>query len=86
MPNMKNAKKHIKVTAKKTVTNNNAASSMRTAIKATRKSLTDTEVDTNKVLADTNKKINKAVSKGIIHKNKAARLKSNLAKEANKIA
>ena len=86
MPNMKNAKKHIKVSAKKAEANNNVISSMRTAIKATNKSLTNSEVDTEQSLALATKKINKAVSKGTIHKNKAARLKSALAKSTKKTA
>lgn len=86
MPNMKNAKKKISVNAKKTVANNTIKSSMRTAVKNTHKALNSETMDNAQYLAIATKRINKAVSKGTIHKNTAARMKSKLAKKVNQAA
>ena len=50
---------------------------MKTAVKKALKDLTDENVKT------ANKRIDKAVNKGIIKENKASRLKSSLAKKIN---
>ena len=48
MPNMKNAKKKVKVNAKKKVTNNDYKASMRTAIKNVEKSVVAKEIENAK--------------------------------------
>ena len=87
MPNIKSAKKRVKTDAKKKVANKNNASSMRTAIKKVRAEIKNEnkEVATAK-FNEANKKIDKAVSKGIHHKNYAAHQKSRLAKALNQMA
>ena len=84
MPNMKNAKKRVKVNAKKTVTNNNYEASMKTAIKKVEKSV----VAKNKEEATANlktaiKRIDKATSAGVTSKNTASRNKARLTKKVN---
>lgn len=77
MPNIKSAKKRVKVNQTKHDSNLGPKGSMKTAVKNTRKEANQENLN----LA--NKRIDKAVNKGIITKNKAARLKSNLSKKVN---
>lgn len=84
MPNIASAKKRMRSNAKKTTVNTLVVSSMRTAIKKFEK-----EVKAgNKEAASTNyniaiQRIDKAMTSGKIHRNKAARLKSRLTKMKN---
>ena len=77
MPNIKSAKKRVKVIASKHEDNIIKKGSMKTAVKKTEKEATKENLNT------ANKRIDKALNKGIIKKNKAARLKSRLAKKVN---
>ncbi len=83
MPNIKSAKKRVKVIAKKKVNNNDFRASMRTAIKNVEKA-TEKSVALEK-LNIAIQKIDKAVSKGLVHKNYAARQKSRLTKKVNEM-
>ena len=78
MPNIKSAKKRVKVIATKTARNKAAKSELKTIIKKARAE----GADANAVLA-ADIALDRAAGKGFIHKNKAARLKSRLAKKAN---
>lgn len=77
MPNIKSAKKRVKVTATKHEQNIVPKGSMKTAVKKVEKEASLENLNT------ANKRIDKAVNKGIITKNKAARLKSRLTKKVN---
>ena len=83
MPNIKSAKKRVKVIATKTARNKATKSALRTAIKKAYYAV-DTNAD-NKTEAVrlVIKKIDQATAKGILHKNTAARSKSALAKRLN---
>ncbi len=81
MPNIKSAKKRVNVIAKKKVINNDLRTSMRTAIKNVEKS--NDKENASKNLNIAIQRIDKAVSKGIVHKNYAARQKSRLTKLVN---
>ncbi len=86
MANIKSAKKRVKVIAKKTLQNQMYISSMKTAIKKYEKAL----LEGNKEAAistykEAVKKIDSAVSKGHMHKNTAARKKSQFTKKLNQI-
>lgn len=83
MPNIKSAKKRVKVIATKTARNKAAKSALKTAIKKAYYAV-DTNAD-NKTEAVrlAIKKIDQATAKGILHKNTAARSKSALAKRLN---
>ncbi len=86
MANMKNAKKKILTIAKQKESNNNFKSSMRTAIKNVEKAVINKDKDkANEELKAATKRIDKAVSKGIVKKNNAARNKSRLTKKVNAI-
>ena len=84
MPNIKSAKKRMRSNAKKATVNAVITTSMRTAIKKIEK-----EVKAgNKETASNNlniaiQRVDKAMSSGKIHKNKAARLKSRMTKMMN---
>ena len=84
MPNIKSAKKRMRSNAKKADVNTLVTSSMRTAIKKFEK-----EVKAgNKEEASNNlnvalQRVDKAKASGLVHKNKAARLKSRLTKMRN---
>ena len=83
MPNIKSAKKRVKVIATKTARNKATKSALRTAVKKAYYAV-DTNAD-NKTEAVrlAIKKIDQAAAKGILHKNTAARSKSALAKRLN---
>ena len=82
MPNIKSAKKRVKVIATKTARNKATKSALRTAVKKAYYAV-DTNAD-NKTEAVrlAIKKIDQAAAKGILHKNTAAS-KSSLAKRLN---
>ena len=84
MPNITSAKKRVKTNAKKEIRNNDITSSMRTAIKKVEKEAKHgSKESVAEKLNVATKKIDKACSSGLIHKNKAAREKSRLTKLKN---
>ncbi len=87
MPNTrvnKSAEKRIKTDAKKRLLNKAAKSRMRTAIKKLKKVETKEEAD--KLYINAQSELDKAVKKGLIHKNAAARKKSRLCASVKKIS
>lgn len=86
MPNIKSAKKRVKTDLKKKERNNTDVSSMRTAVKKAKLEIkNNNKEEAQAKLQVAIKKIDKAVSSGLIHKNKAARDKSKLMKSVNEI-
>lgn len=84
MPNIKSAKKRVLTNAKKQVRNNDVVASMRTAIKKVEKEAKHGNKESvSEKLNVAIKRIDKAQSSGLIHKNKAARQKSRLTKIKN---
>ncbi len=86
MPNIKSAKKRVKVSEKKNLRNRMVKSAVRTAVKKFEVALDADPANANVQLTATTSAIDKAVSKGIIHKNAANRKKARLAKQLNKAA
>jgi len=84
--NIKSAKKRITVIAVKTERNKARKSAMKTAIKRVHEAIdkNDAATATEKLVA-AQKRIDMTATKGTIHKRKAARLVSRLAKRANKL-
>lgn len=86
MPNIKSAKKRVLVIEKKTLRNQVLKSALRTTLKKFDSAVLsgDKEVaeDAYKLAI---KKVDQAVAKGILHKNTAARKKSQLTLKLNKI-
>ncbi len=84
MPNIKSAKKRVKVIEKKTLRNNMIKSGCKTAIRKFEEAVQAGNIDEAKVLfSEATKKIDQACAKGVIVKNTAARKKSNLSKKLN---
>ena len=83
MPNIKSAKKRVKVIATKTARNKAAKSALRTAIKTANVAIEASAADKDVVVREAVKKIDQAAAKGIIHKNTAARKKSAFALKLN---
>ena len=84
MPNIKSAKKRVKVIEKKTLRNNMIKSGYKTAVKKFEEAIASGNVEEAKtLLSEATKKIDQACTKGVIVKNTAARKKSNLAKKLN---
>lgn len=80
MPNIKRAKKKDKQDKRKRVINDLA----RRKLKDTVKSVTKAAKNVKEDLSNAFSVIDKAVKKGLIHKNKGARLKSKVTKTSNK--
>jgi small subunit ribosomal protein S20 len=84
MPNHKSAKKRMRQNEKRRQINRGNRSRMRTAIKKLRTALTGSDAnETQTLLPATISTIDKAVNKGIIHRNTAARYKSRLTARVN---
>ncbi len=84
MPNIKSAKKRVKIIEKKTLRNNMIKSAYKTTIKKFEQAIEDKKMDEAKALfSEATKKIDQACSKGVIVKNTAARKKSALSKKLN---
>lgn len=84
MPNIKSAIKRVKTNDKRHALNMSQKSALRTAVKTADVALNGTEIEAAKVAFQAaSKKLDKAVTKGLIHKNAAARKKSRLAKRLN---
>ncbi|TWM16789.1 30S ribosomal protein S20 [Bacillus licheniformis] len=84
MPNIKSAIKRTKTNNERRAHNVTIKSAMRTAMKQVETFVSNNEADKAKAaLSAAAKKIDKAAKKGLVHKNTAARYKSNLAKKVN---
>lgn len=80
MPNIKSAIKRVEIAKARTLKNAAAKSALRTAIRRYEESLS-TDAETAKIaLQNATRALDKATSKGIVHKNTAARKKSRLTK------
>lgn len=86
MPNIKSAKKRVKVIKKKTLQNQMIKSQLKTAIKKFESSLKEGKAAASEAYNFVIKKTDQAVAKGILHKNTAARRKSQYTAKLNKIA
>ena len=86
MPNIKSAKKRVLVIEKKTLINQMHKTALKTAIKKFNEAVENKNVEEAKVLFnEATKKLDKSVNQGILHKNNAARKKSQLALKLAKI-
>lgn len=85
MANTKSAKKRIKVTQTKTLRNQRIKSALKTMIKKFEVSLENNEIaNATTEFSQITKALDMATSKGVLHRNKAARKKSRLALKLNK--
>ncbi|MGV3024352.1 30S ribosomal protein S20 [Clostridium thermobutyricum] len=87
MANIKSAKKRIKVTETKTLRNRMVKSALKTAIKKFEAAVEANNAEEAKTLfVAATKSLDMAASKGVLHKNMAARKKSRLAAKLNAMA
>ena len=87
MPNIKSAIKRVKTSEKRRALNASQKSALRTAVKSVDQAIEGSDVEAAKTaLVAATKQLDKAVTKGLIHKNAAARKKSRLAKRLNALS
>lgn len=84
MPNIKSAIKRVKVSEKKNLRNRMVKSGVHTSVKKFEAALEADPKSANVQLSATSAAIDKAVSKGVMHKNTANRKKARLAKQLSK--
>jgi len=83
MANHKSAEKRIRSSKTKREQNRYNGKTVRNAVKKFR--ATENQEEASKVLPEVVSKIDKLAKKGVIHKNKAANLKSKLMKKVNPV-
>ncbi|MFF1829409.1 30S ribosomal protein S20 [Paenarthrobacter sp. NPDC089714] len=84
MANIKSQKKRILTNEKARLRNNAVKSELKTAIRAVNTAVASADKDAaGTALAAASRKLDKAVSKGVIHKNNAANRKSAISKKVN---
>ncbi|MFL6468254.1 MAG: 30S ribosomal protein S20 [Pyrinomonadaceae bacterium] len=87
MANHKSAEKRIRQNAKRNEQNRSNRSKLRTQIKKLRSAISTSDKNlSGELLNPTVSVIDKAVNKGLIHKNTAARYKSRLTKHVAEVA
>ncbi len=86
MPNIKSAKKRVKVAATKTAANKIVKSNLKTSIKKANAAIESNATDKDTAVRVAIKKIDQAAAKGILKKNTASRRKSALARKLNATA
>lgn len=84
MPNIKSAIKRVEVTKAKTLKNTIKKSALKTTIKKYNEAVAKNDAS-EELLKSTTKAVDKAAAKNIIHKNTAARKKSQIAKALNAV-
>ncbi len=84
MANIKSQKKRILTNEKRRVRNQAVKSELKTMVRKTREAVDSGDKDAAEAqLRKTSRKLDVAVSKGVIHRNQAANRKSKLAKHVN---
>ena len=83
MPNIKSAKKRVLVNKTKAQRNKSTNSALKTAIKKANAAIEANSADKEELVKAASIKIDQACTKGLIHKNNAARKKSALALKLN---
>ena len=87
MANIKSQQKRIRTNERARLRNKSVKSSLRTAVRAFREAAAAGEQEkAAELLVSTSRKLDKAASKGVIHKNQAANKKSALARTLDKLS
>ena len=86
MPNIKSAKKRVLIAEANYMRNKSINSALKTAIKKADAAIESNAADKAEVVKVAVKKIDQAVCRGILHKNAAARKKSQFTVKLNKMA
>lgn len=82
MPNIKSAKKRVKTNLRDEIKNRTAKATLKTTLKKTNAAIAAGDADSAQQVQSTQSLIARTWKRGIIHKNKAARLQSRLMKQA----
>lgn len=86
MANIKSALKRIDLTKKQTLRNKSVKSNLKNTIRKFEEAIANNEIEEARViLKSIDKKLKKAATKNVIHKNAASRKLSRLATKLNKI-
>ncbi|MCM1269884.1 MAG: 30S ribosomal protein S20 [Ruminococcus flavefaciens] len=83
MPNIKSAKKRVKVNKTKAAANKARKSNLKTILKKADIAVATSAADKEAAIRVAIKRVDQACAKGLMHKNAAARKKSQLAKKLN---
>jgi small subunit ribosomal protein S20 len=84
--NIKSQEKRNRTNERRRLRNKSVKSSLHTAVRGFRQAVEAGDKDkATELLVSTSRKLDKAVSKGVIHKNQAANRKSGLAAALNKL-
>ena len=86
MANTKSAIKRIRQNERRRLRNRVARSRVRTAVKTARAAIAENRETARPSVSDAIRSLDRAVSKGIVHKNTAARKKSRLMKQLAPLA
>lgn len=87
MPNIKSAEKRVRITARRSLRNISIKSALRTTIKKFETALVQSDVEQARLaLKIANRALDKAATKGVIHRNAADRKKSRLTRRFNSAA
>ena len=86
MPNIKSAKKRVRVIEKKTLINMAHKTALKTDIKKFEAAKAGNKEEAQQLFNEAAKKLDQSVNRGILHKNNAARKKSQLALKLAKLA
>jgi small subunit ribosomal protein S20 len=78
MPNISSAKKRMRAEEKRRLHNNMAKSTVRTRVTRARNAIAATAPETEETVRAALRSLDMAVSRGVIHRNNAARRKSRL--------
>ena len=85
MPNIKSAIKRDAVSKKKAIFNKNKMSEMKTTLKKAVVALETSSENVADAVKEAQSSLDRAVSKGLIHKNRASRKKAQLANKLNNL-
>lgn len=81
MPHTQSAKKRLKQSLRRKASNRSVKAELRTEIKQVRAAVAAGKLDdAKKEMVTAQEKLDRAATRGVIHKNKAARVKSRLSK------
>ncbi len=86
MANIKSQIKRNRQNEKARMRNKSVRSEMKTRVKQTLQAIEDPSADAEAAYELAQKRIDEAVSKGVLHKNTAARKKARLAKRVNSVS
>lgn len=84
MPNIKSAKKRVITNGQRAERNKAAKSALRTAVKKADLAIANNDANKDEAVKAACAKLDRAATKGLIHKNNAANQKSRLANAAKK--